>query len=219
MSLSNQNRAKLAGEFAVIVIGVLVALWIDAGWNWMQDRQDEQVLLMDLRADFEENYTRVQETIESHRLSRETGARFVRGGVDAFSADSLNEMGRRLVTLETFNPRMGALESAISSGHIDLLRDDDLRAALAAWSGYVTDAVEEVEWAVPTNIRLVEPTAAKWVRGEPPLIVWSQLEEDPEWLNLLGLKIIALTAAQEDSEALLAQTERILAILRAATDQ
>ena len=56
------------------------------------------------------------------------------------------------------------------------------------------------------------------VRGEPPLTVWSQLEGDPEWLNLVGLKIIALTAAQEDSEALLAQTGRILAMLRTATD-
>ncbi len=76
-------------------------------------------------------------------------------------------------------------------GHIDLLRDDDLRAPLAAWAGYVTDAVEEVEWAIPTNIRLAEPIAANWVRGEPPLTFLSQLERDSVWLNVVGLKMVA----------------------------
>lgn len=34
---ANKFRRRLS-EFAVIVVGVLVALWIDAGWAWLQDR-------------------------------------------------------------------------------------------------------------------------------------------------------------------------------------
>ena len=216
-SLDGADRAnrgrRLAGEFFVIVVGVLVALWIDAGWSWVQDRQDERVLLEDLRSDFEANYRELGAIAESHRVTLEVGNRFLTGGLEALNPDSLDEAGGILARLETFNPRLGALESAISSGRIDLIRDDRLRAELAAWPGYLSDAAEEIEWVFPSVLEFARPIALAFVRSESALPTLQRIAADPEALELLALKTAMLYEVEGDTQALLERTEAILRLL------
>ena len=67
---------RAAGEFAVIVVGVLVALWLDAGWAWLQDRQDERALIADLRSDFEANRAALRQVLVAQDRSANVRVRF-----------------------------------------------------------------------------------------------------------------------------------------------
>ena len=77
MSNSPVSKARrAAGEFAIIVAGVLVALWLDAGWAWLQDRQDERALIADLRSDFEANRAALRQVLVAQDRSANVRVRF-----------------------------------------------------------------------------------------------------------------------------------------------
>jgi len=136
-------------EFGVIVLGVLVALWIDASWAWLQDRGDEAELLEDLSADFGANLVELDRVIEAHERAAIDIGRLLNRDVESLPDDSLYAFLGSVVQLQTFNARTGALESALSSGRIELLRDRELRAALTRWPGYLSDATESIAWVMP----------------------------------------------------------------------
>ena len=52
-------------DLVVVVVGILGALWIEAGWQAHQDRQAEIQILNSLMAEFEENRTELERQILS----------------------------------------------------------------------------------------------------------------------------------------------------------
>lgn len=143
-------------EFVVIVVGVLAALWIDAGWSWMQDRGEEQLILADLASDFQANLATLDQTIAVHDDQLRAVQRGLTADIASIPMDELLPMTRAVFTLETFLPRRGALDAAISSGRITLIRDHALRSELAGWERLVAEASEEIDFAWPANIELLQ---------------------------------------------------------------
>jgi hypothetical protein len=127
-------------EFVVIVVGVLAALWIDAGWSWLQDRDEERLILADLASDFEANLATLDETIAVHDRQLHAVERGLNTDLASIPMDELSPMTRAVFTLETFLPRRGALDAAISSGRVNLIRDHRLRSELAGWGRLVVEA-------------------------------------------------------------------------------
>jgi len=214
MSNSPLSKARRpAGEFAIIVVGVLVALWLDAGWAWLQDRQDERALIADLRSDFEANRSALQQVSVDQQRAADVTRQILTVGVDGLPADSVDVLFQAMLNVQTFNPRTGALSSALGSGRIQLLRDQGLRSALAAWPGYLEDAREEMEETMPQLFVVGQAVAAGIARGQPSHELIATILSDRQLSGALALRMFAYYEVQPDTEALLAETDRILTLL------
>jgi hypothetical protein len=214
MSNSPNSRARrAAGEFAIIVVGVLVALWLDAGWAWLQDRQDERALIADLRSDFEANRSALQQVFVTQHRAADVTRQILTVGVDGLPADSVDVLFQAMLNVQTFNPRTGALNSALGSGRIQLLRNQSLRSALAAWPGYLDDATEEVVETMPQLFTVGQAVAAGLARGQPSHELIATILSDRQLSGALALRMFAYYEVQSDTEALLAQTDSILTLL------
>jgi hypothetical protein len=209
----NPKARRAAGEFAIIVVGVLVALWLDAGWAWLQDRQDERALIADLRSDFEANRSALQQVFVAQHRSADVTRQILTVGVDGLPVDSVDVLFQAMLNVQTFNARTGALNSALGSGRIRLLRKEGLRSALAAWPGYLEDAMEEVVDAMPQLFTVGQAVAVGIARGQPSHELIATILSDRQLSGALALRMFAYYEVQSDTEALLAQTDSILTLL------
>lgn len=128
--------------FVVIVVGVLVALWADAAWADREDRVREQVILQDLLDEFRENERRLLNDIERSVASRESAlawAAAMRGEVQV-SPDSAASLWSGALNWGRFDPVTGALRSVVDGGELSLIRNDELRLAVAGWSDRAEEA-------------------------------------------------------------------------------
>jgi len=217
MSDSPSPRTRrAAGQFAIIVVGVLVALWINAGWAWLQDRRDESALMADLRSDFEANRSALQQVSVAQQRAAAASRHVLTVGIEGLPADSVGALFQAMFDVQTFNPRTGALNSALGSGRIQLLRNQRLRSALAAWPGYLEDATEEVTASTPQIFMIGEAIAAGIARGQPPEEAIATILSDRRLSGALALRMFSYYEVQPDTEALLAQTDSILSLLGTA---
>lgn len=220
-----ETARRGATEFVVIVVGVLAALWIDAGWSWMQDREEEQLILADLAADFRANLTTIDETLVVHDAQLRAVEKGLNTDITAIPIEELLPMTRDVFVLETFLPRRGALDAAVSSGRINLIRDHALRSALAGWERLVAEASEEIDFAWDGNVELLNYTNEGDIVPFPitadqayrPMADTAQarrligyLFNDPRTLSRLKTKSMFVVEARPDFLALREETVRIL---------
>jgi hypothetical protein len=133
-------------ESALIVLSILLAFGIEAGWNQRNDRVSEAEALQGLRDDFAENVTRLAESRGEHTEIRDAAIRVLAltgpnaEGVPDLVMDSL------VMTL-IGGPKVFAVtatyDALIASGRIDLLQSSSLRRELATWSAALADLGEE----------------------------------------------------------------------------
>jgi hypothetical protein len=134
-------------EFITIVLGILGAFAIDAAWEQRGERAQEQALTAALVADFAGARADLDRVMAVHDS--------VLWGADRLMALSNREdlsdadpamLGAALVwTLAnpTFDPPTGTVETILSSGRVDILRNDELVKELTRWSAAVQDMRED----------------------------------------------------------------------------
>lgn len=126
-----------AGEFLVVVTGILVALALQAWWNDRSARQQERELLQRLRTEFVNNRTRYSEAVEeqkqiiqsAHTVLQWTGPEAA--AVDATAFET--HMNLLLGPLPVYRGSTSELDAMLGSGQFALIRNDELRAKIAAW--------------------------------------------------------------------------------------
>jgi len=136
----------------VIVVGVLVALAIDAWWSGRQERVEEREAIELLRAEFQSNAARLDTVASQHREGLEAGYALLALMDEAAQGRDVYlppPMIFELVEVWTYDPINGGLNSLIASGRLGILEDEALRAALAGWPDIVADLREneEEEWS------------------------------------------------------------------------
>jgi hypothetical protein len=129
----------LAAELIVVVLGVLIAISIDAWRQGLQDRRDEKALLESLLAEFDFNRDALAAQAAVYRRGGDSSEELLRLGPEARSlpSDTLAGLWRWITRGGTDDPSSGALDAATASGEIGLVQDAALRAALAQWSADV----------------------------------------------------------------------------------
>ena len=142
------------GEIVLVVIGILIALQIN---NWNQNqikKQDEHKLLNTIKVDFQQgintlerlNFRRDESIYAFNELIRLISDKTIR---DEKHIDSL--IGKSLFT-PTYNGKFGSLSVLLSTGKIDIISDDVLRAMLLSWPQEVEDMTEgEIDAKTLTN--------------------------------------------------------------------
>lgn len=125
------------GEIALIVMGILAALWID---NWNDDRQlakREQFYLAGLQSEFEQSRVKLLNLMEANRTSyrkaRELADLIARSDSTPPEASLSQLLFRAYSEDMDYNPNNSLLEEMINSGRLEILADPSLRSHLTSW--------------------------------------------------------------------------------------
>ena len=158
---------RLYVEAAAIVGSILLAFAIDAWWDEIGDQRSERVLLEALDAEFKKNQELLDEQIGVYqrRTSAASALLSLGSGATNPEPDILNSHWRWVIRGGTYDPSTGVLDAAVSSGNITVIRDSELRVALANWPALVED-LNDVENLV-TN--LVFNQLVPWIRLQTAL--------------------------------------------------
>lgn len=129
------------GEFILIVLGILVALWID---NWNQERQElkrEQFYLSGLKEEFQVSLQKLDTLIVVNRKSYVTAQDLLRLIPQSSSLEEESQVSQMLIQAFSYdiayNPNNSLLEELMNSGRLETLSDRGLRQHLTSWESFV----------------------------------------------------------------------------------
>lgn len=146
---------RLSVEAAAIVVSILLAFAIDAGWDERQERAEEREALESLSVEFEANRDEASVVISFHDRVIQSVATLVEMRQDeilALPAKAVEEMISSLAAPRTFDAVRGSVDALISSGNLGILRDRELREALTTFVNIVDDAAEEANYLEQSSI-------------------------------------------------------------------
>jgi hypothetical protein len=132
------------GEILLVVIGILIALYINNVNEYEKEREEEQVLLKQLRSEFNSNLQQLDQKIAIRTEMMDASKRFFEliDHPDLRNKDSIDLLIARTLPYTTFDPIENDLAS---SGELMLIKNTDLKQALTRWSSNVRDVMEEEE--------------------------------------------------------------------------
>jgi hypothetical protein len=218
-------------EGVVIVASILLAFGIDAWWDQSQRRGEEQRLLRNLHAEFQDARDTLRVSIDRHREYHSDARALVAAppGVPTGRPLGFRRVYRTFVGLNTTHLKTGALDGALASGRLDLVTDDELRSLLASWHSTLGEFTEQEtyiwELALESRRALLSsaPVAEQIIHAaaDPPL----PLPDDPSprdvadfALSEIGQNYASLRAMFEalairDGQILLAWIDQLLVLL------
>jgi len=145
-SLKSWRWPRVFAESALIVLSILLAFAIEAGWSYRNDRVAETEALQGLRDDFTDNLARLAESRMEHTEIRDAAIRVLALTGPTVEAPPDLVMDSLVMTL-IGGPKVFAVtatyDALIASGRIDLVRSSSLRRELATWSAALADLGEE----------------------------------------------------------------------------
>ena len=227
------TAGRALAEIAIIIVGVLIAFQVE-NWRTERDsREQEAAQLAALRIDFLENISRLEEVIALEEGVVDAQSRLLRiaNRVDPRPTDA--ELVGVIPEAQSFyrlKAVMGAYQSLVSSGDLRLLRNSELRAALAEFADTLGNGYEDEELGTLLRVQMF----ASMSKSINVLATFSPNYGGFEWLSefsvdaefelLLGnqdyLNHIAILSVAERGqlgfyEDLLELANRILVILAA----
>ena len=226
----NINWTRLSVEAAAIVASILLAFAIDAWWDHRTDLNAEVEILHNLKDEFTANRETLLQDVEyvntylqaiQRLLVAYEGTAASRQSIESLGVDLWHSMSWRTSNLST-----ATLDSVISAGHLDLVRDQPLRAALAGWPAQLDDMAEEemFEWREVTERyrpfvgRIVSIPSLEGAERKPPdPDSLRRLLESAEFRSLLSMRLDVTLVSLKDKKETLTELNRILDLLVDAT--
>ena len=156
------GAARLVAEFGVIVLGVLVALILEAWWSGSEDRAFERQLRTDMVAEFQENLAILDADLEENARASQVLNRFT-----DLSDEALAVMPDTAFSIWTdgsftwagFDAAMGNARAIVSSGNLGAISDRELRLRLARWSGLMEEKQRFNKNSTEYYLKTVSPLA------------------------------------------------------------
>lgn len=134
------------GEIVLVVIGILIALQLN---NWNEDRKDgivERNTLLNLRSDLESALDQLNAKISQNEGYRSCDSILL----DAMyfkkelPADSIERLMLYHIYSPGFDPELGTLNEILSTGKMEVIKNNDLRKHISTWNKYM-DELDEVD--------------------------------------------------------------------------
>ena len=227
---------RLALEGLVIVLSILAAFALDAGWDEIQEEREEARALEALHTEF----VQARESIEFYRSNQQRILHSVSSIVD--SLDSAERRGDASVVLPdtalgwayippTTSVSLGTLEGLVASGRMDIIESRELRTALALWGSQLEELTEEevdlralAYGEMDRELREEMNTKGLWAAGlaayeGAPEEVFGATRTVPASTEILGvfhLRKSILTHAMDEFDELLEEVDHIISLLEAA---
>ncbi len=123
-------------EGVVIVVSILLACGLQAGWDASRERAEERQALEALARDFRAASALLDRQFlltDSIVAATETILEWTGPSADSRYADSLAVLLPTVTRLPGFEPPSGTLDALLGSGDLRLIENDSLRAALASF--------------------------------------------------------------------------------------
>lgn len=148
-----QNKARTylfyaLGEVLLVVVGILIALQLN-NWNESQKRiKQEKYLILELKKEFQENLILIDDDIQTNNAGLNGTLEFMKLLQDRELEKQRRKSDSLIVYLyyiNTFEPNSGVIDDIITTGKLDLIRDDSLRKELANWAGRNVDLYDDID--------------------------------------------------------------------------
>ena len=158
------------GEIILVVIGILIALSIN---NWNENRKEtthEQKILKELKSDFSYNKQELNRNIEkATALINRCDSLIVLFGLDreTVNPNKVIRFTRSLSAYSTFDPSNGALNDLISSGNLNVIKNDSLRMQLSRWFGQLEDVKEDEKRLINFGDTQLNPIRLEYLNYNP----------------------------------------------------
>ena len=124
------------GEIALVVIGILIALYVNERQQWREDRQQELMYLQGFRTDLDRNLTELERVLaksESISNACDTLIAWHRLPAEDIPMDRFMETVGNSMGYTQHITQQGTLGDLMGSGKLDVIRNDSIRRALASW--------------------------------------------------------------------------------------
>ena len=162
-ALGEQNWVAVLIEVGIVVLGIVIGFQVTAWGNERAARAEERALLLGLRSEFQGVLAGIAEQVAKHRRVEsavvsilDTLAKAERSG-ERTGAVPDGTLAWALVPTTTYFSQ-GTLGGILVSGRLGLIRDRELRTALAAWGGLLADVTEDENASRDIVINQLEPT-------------------------------------------------------------
>ncbi|WP_418604572.1 DUF6090 family protein [Hwangdonia sp.] len=149
------------GEILLVVIGILLALQVNT-WNENSKiNKQELQLLESLQYEFTSNKNELDRSLKKSQLIQKrceailenTGNREMK--LSKIESDSLINWG--LTNIVTYDVSNGIISDIISSGKIQIIRNERIKNFLSNWNGILNDVKEDETWAVNERNNVIYP--------------------------------------------------------------
>ena len=230
-------------EAGLIVVSILLAFGIQAGWEERQERLEERLLLQDLYDEFDQARDTLAIAVGRHRQWGALAAALAEVGVSRDApvpqdlAPGMGHIVSSLTGVITTHLNTGVLDGALASGNLDLISNTEIRSLLAAWPRTAGEFLEKQEylWDLAVETRPIifasVPFADRILAGQGTLELLglparesTSLPISPEFIAFLETDVGRNYAAQRalwesfaarDGDQLVQSMDRLLALIQA----
>lgn len=143
------------GEVLLVVVGILIAVRIDAWSEYQKEREQEAFIISEINREMKENLIRFDSVQSNILRTVEAGNRLVElfpfspeFFKDQESYNKFSVLFPEFLYNASYDPSNGSITSVINSGNINLIQDVELRTLIVNWQDLLNDYKEEelVAW-------------------------------------------------------------------------
>ena len=137
-----RGTKRTALEGLVIVVSILIAFALEAGWESAQEEQRRALLLEDLTIELRANREDLRTSLDSQAERLEQLSillQEVSPDAVGISTDSVIALQTASFATPTYDPALGVLDLLVASGDLALLENRELRTRLAALPATLAD--------------------------------------------------------------------------------
>lgn len=139
------------GEIFLVMIGILLAVNIN-NWNTQrQERSKEQVLLKSIKNDFERNISELSNILDYNDNTYYAALALldlISSEPNQFSQANIDSLVGSLILFKIYDPYTGAIDEAISTGSLNLIKDQGLKSQLSGWTAELDDSYDDVKFMI-----------------------------------------------------------------------
>ena len=215
---------RISVEAMAIVASILLAFSIDTWWEYRNEREDEQEVLVNLLVEFEKSRVELDRSLRTLTGSQDAAKQLLTFAGKTLTDDDkavIDHNIGELFTYFTFDPPFGSLESLTSAGQLNLILNTELRTRLAGWSGLVLDFKEdegELDYLMYRNLgpMLDAINPLPNVEDAAPGLFQTQWQEafsDIRLLNSIGNVSYWVDASLEEASSLGSEIDQIITLI------
>lgn len=124
------------GEIILVVLGILIALYINGQQEYHEDRIKELAYLQSFHQDLERNLRELDRVIQKSEnvvVASDSLIALSSKGLSQLPAGGLNPLMDGLLGYTKHMTRQGTIEDLLGSGNLEVIRNDTIRRAMATW--------------------------------------------------------------------------------------